>query len=102
MGMIVSPGSFQRSAEERQAPVHAMVDAGVAALELLVGVRHPGAFELPRQYAGAVVNVVLVVPAAVQIEALERLQARRVAAHQVDRVVTPPGPPAGLDAFAGF
>ena len=60
---------LQCPVEKRQAHVHPVVDVGVVVVELLVGVADAGRGEALRQDARAVVDMVLVAPAAVDIDA---------------------------------
>ena len=62
----------------------------------------PACAQAPRQDARAVVDVILVAPAAIDVNAGKRFQVARVALHQVDRIVREPALPALLDALAGL
>src|SRR5690606_18022462 len=86
--------------EKRQARVHAVVDAGVRAVELLVAVLHAMCREPLRQEPAAVVNVVLIAPTAVDEYAAQRAQVARIARDEVDRIVREPAPPARRDQLA--
>ena len=61
-----------------------------------------GAGEPLGQDARAVVQVVLVTPAAVDVDAFQRAQVRGVPRHEMDRVMALPCLPALADQFAGF
>ena len=86
--------SPQRPVQERQAAIHAVVDAGVRVVELLVAVRHAVLREQLRQLPAAVVESILIAPAAVDEDAAQALQALGVARDEVNRIVLEPSPPA--------
>src|SRR3990170_4872580 len=75
---------FESSIEKRQADVHPVVDVGVVVVEFLVSVADAGLGEPGGQDARAVVNVKLVAPAAVDVDAAQGLEARLVLADQVN------------------
>src|ERR1044071_1064356 len=60
--------SLQRLVEERQADVHPVVDVGMVVVELLVAVLDFCKRKLLGQDASAVMDVVLVAPAAVDVD----------------------------------
>ena len=47
-------------------------------------------------------DVVLVAPAAIDVNALERLEVRLVSVDEQDRIVLEPAPPAFFDELAGL
>src|SRR5260221_11995680 len=87
---------LQRPVEKRQAHVHAVIDVGVVVGEFLVAVPDSGRGEARGQDARSVVDVVLVAPAAVDIDAAKRLEVVPISRDEVDRVVLAPLPPALL------
>jgi hypothetical protein len=60
--------SLQRLVEERQADIHSIVDVGMVVVELLVAVLYSFEGKLLRQDTGPVMDVVLVAPAAVDVD----------------------------------
>src|SRR5690242_7734292 len=79
--------SLQGSVQERQADIHPVVDVGVVVVELLVGVPDAVLGERLGEKPAAEVDVVLVAPAAVDIDASQRPEIRLVARNKVNRVV---------------
>src|SRR5690606_25157600 len=84
----------KRTQQKRQAAVHAVVDARVRAVELLVHVLDAVLREPARQNPGAVVEPVLIAPAAVEVNSPQRLQVLRETLDEMDRIVAQPLPPA--------
>lgn len=93
---------LQSAIEERQAHVHAIVDARVAVVELLVDVSDVVSREFPGQASATVVNVELIPPAAVDEDAAQRFEILPVLLDHEDGVVCQPSLPARLDALAGL
>jgi hypothetical protein len=85
--MIDAPRSaalgLQRPVQKRQADVHPVVDVRVIVVVLLVHVPDAGLGQPQRQQPRAVMDVILVAPAAVDVDPLERAQVRRVLADQI-------------------
>ena len=71
-------------------------------VEFLVSMPDAGLGQALGQDARPVMQVVLIAPAAVDVDALQALEAGAVLRHQVDRVVREPALPARLDALARF
>jgi hypothetical protein len=98
---VIARATRARLAEDfvknRQADIHPIVDVGVVVVELLVGVADAGGGEAGGEEAGAVVAVVLVAPAAVDVDAAQGFQGGAVSGDEVDRVVPAPGATALLD-----
>src|SRR6266850_3172911 len=92
---------FEGAVEERQADVHAVVDVGVVVVELLVFVADAGAGEARGEDAAAVMDVELVAPAAIDVDAAQGLEVGAVALHEVAGVMPAPVRPAAgrLAAF---
>jgi len=88
---------LQRFVEERQAHVHPVIHVGVVVVEFLVGVPDAGCREPLRQDACAVMDVILVAPAAVEVDAAQRLEVVPVFRNEMDRVVLAPRVTAALD-----
>lgn len=84
-----------------QALVEAVVDAGVVVVEFLVAVGHAERGEPAGEAAGAVDEVVLVEPAAIDEQRLQALQVLPVALHQGEGIAGAPLRPALLDQLAG-
>src|SRR5487761_2749577 len=91
-----------RAVQKRQADVHAVIDVGVVVVEFLVAMADAGCGQARGQHPAAVVNVVLVAPAAVDVDAAQRLEIGAVFLHQIDRVVAAPVVPAPGLGLAGF
>src|SRR5437879_12573628 len=72
------PLRLQGSVQERQADIHPVVDVRVGVVEFLIPVRNPCLGEPLGQEAAAVVQPVLVAPAATGGDALQTLQADAV------------------------
>jgi hypothetical protein len=77
IGLLLLVSGLQRPVEERQARVHPVIDVGVVVVEFLVGVADAGCGEPLRQDARAVVDVILVAPAAIDVNAAQRLEVVR-------------------------
>src|SRR5690606_38334506 len=94
--------SAERAVQERQAPVHPVIDAGMRAVELPVDVRDAVLREALRQDPRAVVNAVLIAPSAVDEDAAQRLELFRMARDEIHRIVLQPAPPALGNQLAGL
>ena len=96
----IGGSGLERPVEERQTPVHAVVDVGVVVVEFLVGMPDARQCEPLGQDARAVLNVILVAPAAIDVDAGKRLEVVPVFRHQIDRIMRAPLCPALRDDFA--
>src|SRR5262249_44166471 len=96
------PSRLERAIEERQTHVHPVVDVRVIVVEFLVRVTDAGLRKSQRQEPRPVMDVVLVAPAAVDIDALERAQRPRIAADEQHWVVGEPALPARFYQLAGL
>jgi len=67
---IASTSPGERLGEKRQALVHPVVDTGVVVGELLVAMRNAELVQPPHKPAGAVEQIELIIPAAVDVERL--------------------------------
>src|SRR6267154_2908319 len=88
---------LQSLVQKRQARVHPVVDVGVVVVEFLVAMPDAGGGEASGEDARAVVDVVLVAPAAVDVDAAKRPEVVPISGDELDRVVLAPLPPALLD-----
>src|SRR6185503_8993404 len=93
---------LQRPVQEGQADFHPVIDVGMIVVVLLVGVRNARLRQPRRQDPRAVVNVVLVAPSAIDVDAGERFEVGIVLRDQIDRVLRQPLLPARGDQLAGF
>src|SRR5690606_7786040 len=91
----------QRLGEEGQADVHAVVDARMVVGKFLVAMRYAARLQGPVDAAGAVEDVVLVLGAAIEEEALDAADGVGVGLDQAGGVPGEPVGPAFLDQFAG-
>ena len=91
---------LQGPIKKRQADVHSVVDVGVIVVEFLIRVFDACSREALRQDARAIVDVILVAPAAVDVDAAHRLQVVPVLPDEIDWVVLAPFTPAPLDQLA--
>ena len=87
---------LQRSVEEGQASLHAVVDARMVVVDFLVSMGDAVLRSALRQNARAVVDMKLVSPSTIDVDAFEALQARPVLGYQVDRIMLQPLLPAHL------
>jgi len=71
-------------------------------MELLVGVPDAGLRQVLREQARTVMDVILIAPPAIDVDALERLEIRLVAVDEQDRIVLEPSLPAFFDDLAGL
>ena len=88
--------------EKREADVHTIVDVGVVVVELLVGVPDAGLREAFGQDPRPVMDMVLVAPAAIDVDAAQRFQRRLVLADEIDGIVREPVFPACGNDFSAF
>src|SRR5262245_58194508 len=94
LGFAPPPSSPQRAGQEGQADVHAVVDVGVVVGEFLVGVGDAEAGQGTVELAGTVLQVELVLVAAVDVDALQPAQVVGAALDHAHGVVGQPVLPA--------
>src|SRR6476646_7508772 len=72
---------LQRLVQERQAGIHAVVDVRMVVVEFLVSMLYARRGEARREQARAVVDVVLVAPPAVDVDAAQGFEVGAVSGH---------------------
>src|SRR5262249_40301655 len=100
--MGTTRSGLERAEEEGKAHIHAVVYVGMVVVELFVGMLDPRLRQALGQDARSIVNVELVAPAAVDIDALERLEIGTVGSDEMDGVVLEPIAPARPDRLAAL
>src|SRR5882672_10122960 len=85
MRFLSRVSGFQCPVKERQAHVHPVIDVGVVVVEFLASVPDAGLGEPLRQDARAVMDVILVAPTAIDVDAAQRLQVVAVFRDEIDR-----------------
>src|SRR5207244_10533193 len=96
----MSTSGLQRTVKKGKRHVHAVIDVGMIVVEFLVSVRDARLVQALREDARAVVDVELVAPAAVYVDAAQRPEVGLVALDEPHRVVPLPLPPAFGKHFA--
>ena len=81
----------------RRGGVHAVVDVRMVVVEFLVAVRDAGASQRARELPATVMALVLVAPAAIDVDTAHGFQVAAVAGNQIGRIVLLPPGPASLD-----
>src|SRR3989442_13851535 len=98
----MSTSGLQRTVKKGKRHVHPVVDIGVIVVEFFVDVMNPGLVQALREDARAVVDVELVAPAAVDVDAAQRPEVALVPLDEPPRAVPLPLPPALGKYFAGL
>src|SRR5439155_1719174 len=98
----MSTSRLQRTVKKGKRHVHPIVDVGMIVVEFLVSVRDARLVQALREDTRAVVDVELVAPAAVDVDAAQRSEVALVAFDEPRRVVPLPLPPALRKHFAGL
>src|SRR5262252_8882899 len=100
--ILVPSSRFECAVQERQRHIHPVVHIRMVVVELLVAMVDARLVQALGEDARAVVDVVLVAPAAIHVDTTQRLQVRAVLRDQVHRVVVAPALPALGNQFAGL
>src|SRR6266404_2977538 len=93
---------LERLIEKRQAHVHPVVDVRMVVVELLVGMLDAGRREPLGKRSRAEMNVILVAPAAIDVDAAQGFEVGLVLLDKVDRILLAPSLPALFDHFSAL
>src|SRR6266480_3552874 len=96
----MSTSGLQHTVKKGKRHVHPIIDVGMIVVEFLVSVGDARLVQALREDARAVVDVKLVAPAAVDVDAAQRLEVAPVALDEPHRVMTLPLSPALWKHFA--